>query len=135
MTPNEDGMISNQRLSGLMPFLACYFTSVPANNRIYLGEDRSDVLGLPKMQGQRRWQIGVDMGQALAFDLSIFGDPKVTFSHRNGRILDVDRQDETHNSDLIVNAGTPQQQRWVSHPQRVDAATAPPTSGWTPANK
>jgi len=44
------------RLSGMLPFTACYISSTPGrgNGRIWLGEDRRDVLGAHRMPGQQR---------------------------------------------------------------------------------
>lgn len=39
--PDPRGFINNLRLSGLLPFLACYVSSTPARNRIFFGEDRN----------------------------------------------------------------------------------------------
>ncbi|KAI1334072.1 hypothetical protein F5Y15DRAFT_430080 [Xylariaceae sp. FL0016] len=43
------------RLSGMVPFEACYISSAPAKKRIWLGEDRRDVLGAGRLPGQLRY--------------------------------------------------------------------------------
>lgn len=46
-----DGVEVNQRLSGILPFLCSYVSYTPANNVMFMGEDRRDVLGTHRMQG------------------------------------------------------------------------------------
>ena len=43
------------RLSGILPFQVCYTASAPGK-MMWFGEDRSDVLGMGKMPGQRRYE-------------------------------------------------------------------------------
>jgi hypothetical protein len=38
---DPQGLVYNARLSGLLPFLACYVSCTPARNRMFLGEDRN----------------------------------------------------------------------------------------------
>lgn len=40
------------RLSGMLPFISCYLTAAPGTGVIWMGEDRSDVLGVDKFPGQ-----------------------------------------------------------------------------------
>ncbi|KAI1421525.1 hypothetical protein F5Y12DRAFT_718383 [Xylaria sp. FL1777] len=44
-----------QRLSGMMPFDACYMSSAPGMARIWLGEDRRDVLGTSRLPAHFRF--------------------------------------------------------------------------------
>lgn len=54
--PPSSGLIAMQcRLSGMLPFVVCYMSSAPANFRLWMGEDRRDVLGAGKMPGQQRY--------------------------------------------------------------------------------
>ena len=49
-----DGELAPDRLSGLLPFHACYVSSAPGQFRLWLGEGRRDVLGAGRMPpGQR----------------------------------------------------------------------------------
>ncbi|KAF3013513.1 hypothetical protein E8E14_007808 [Neopestalotiopsis sp. 37M] len=43
-----------QRLSGLLPFLACYVSSAPGTGDIWMGEDRRDVVGARRLPPFRR---------------------------------------------------------------------------------
>ncbi|KAI1492692.1 hypothetical protein F5X96DRAFT_677553 [Biscogniauxia mediterranea] len=43
------------RLSGMVPFEACYMSSAPTMKRIWLGEDRRDVLGAGRMPAHMRF--------------------------------------------------------------------------------
>ncbi|KAK0734242.1 hypothetical protein B0T26DRAFT_602484, partial [Lasiosphaeria miniovina] len=53
-----------KRLSGILPFHVCYVSSAPGNRKLWLGEDRRDVLGSGRMPGQRRvhWFSEADYG-------------------------------------------------------------------------
>ncbi|KAI9739653.1 MAG: hypothetical protein M1834_006371 [Cirrosporium novae-zelandiae] len=81
------------RLSGILPFLAPYITSVPAKNLLIMGEDRCDVTGLHRFPPCSRWVTGYpdapeDRSSWLQYD-----NPKITFSHRNDDIRDEDIAD------------------------------------------
>lgn len=43
------------RLSGMLPFDACYLSSAPGMSRIWLGEDRRDVLGTNRLPAHQRY--------------------------------------------------------------------------------
>jgi hypothetical protein len=43
------------RLSGLLPFHACYMSSAPGNFKLWLGSERRDVLGAGRLPGQMRF--------------------------------------------------------------------------------
>ncbi|KAI5921087.1 hypothetical protein F4810DRAFT_702551 [Camillea tinctor] len=55
--PNEpEGRVHyGSRLSGMVPFEACYMSSAPTMKRIWLGEDRRDVLGAARMPAHMRF--------------------------------------------------------------------------------
>ncbi|KAK5632628.1 hypothetical protein RRF57_008342 [Xylaria bambusicola] len=54
--PDLAGSISfAQRLSGMIPFDACYLSSGPGMSRIWLGEDRRDVLGTSRLPAHLRF--------------------------------------------------------------------------------
>lgn len=124
--PDAQGQVTNHRLSGLLPFLACYTTISPTMNTIFMGEDRNDVLGLNKMPGQRRWDISLpsQQGVLVALGPNFFDNPKITFNHRNGYIVDRDRDDESHNATLTFCGGTPEVRYMQSHPAKAAAAAA-----------
>lgn len=99
MDGEEDGI----RLSGIMPFLAAYVSSTPSKNIMLLGEDRNDVLGAHKIPPVRRWMVGLPQDPCDRSQWINFGDPMITFSHRNGLIIDQDIAPGA--SKLTVNAG------------------------------
>ncbi|KAK6210721.1 hypothetical protein LQW54_005926 [Pestalotiopsis sp. IQ-011] len=45
VVPGDSGKHWEQRLSGVMPFIACYTSSVPTMGEIWMGEERRDVVG------------------------------------------------------------------------------------------
>ncbi|KAI1737726.1 hypothetical protein F4680DRAFT_460283 [Xylaria scruposa] len=49
----KDG--GGERLSGMMPFEACYISSAPSMRRLWLGEDRRDVLGTSRLPAHLRF--------------------------------------------------------------------------------
>ena len=102
---DENGIACNERLSGVMPFMASYLTTFPGSNAIFIGEDRSDVLGANKMPPQRRWGIG-KIPDPMAPDHWLkFDNPVVTFSHWNGVLID---QDLSHGlTKLTLHPGQP----------------------------
>ncbi|KAI0428891.1 hypothetical protein F5Y09DRAFT_357322 [Xylaria sp. FL1042] len=54
--PGNNGNVSFiQRLSGMIPFDACYISSAPSMARIWLGEDRRDVLGTSRLPAHLRF--------------------------------------------------------------------------------
>lgn len=98
------GRETQLRVSGLIPFLACYISSTPTIDQVHLGEDRNDVLGLHKMPGQRKWAI--DVGNQLPnfhINPEKFGNPKIVFNHRNGMIVDTDELSRKHCSQIHYN--------------------------------
>jgi hypothetical protein len=54
------------RLSGILPFLACYMSSAPGNFKLWMGEDRRDVLGAGRLPGQMRFGAYEDHHQSTA---------------------------------------------------------------------
>ncbi|KAI1823207.1 hypothetical protein F4861DRAFT_549970 [Xylaria intraflava] len=44
-----------QRLSGMIPFDACYMSSAPSMGKLWLGEDRRDVLGTSRLPAHLRY--------------------------------------------------------------------------------
>ncbi len=104
---NENGIEVHARLSGRVPFLACYVSMTPDRPFMYLGEDRNDVLGLDKMPGQKHWDVHVprDDSESL-LELDRYGTPKVLFSHLEGDLVDEDCVDSTFVSRVITNKRT-----------------------------
>jgi hypothetical protein len=114
-----EGWLKNERLSGILPFLACYLTSTPARNNIWLGEDRNDVLGLHRIPGQRRWDVSMSAEQPFEkATWAAFDNPKITFIHGDGTVIDQDRMFEKHNADWVFFAGQLNEIRMQSHPGR-----------------
>lgn len=56
--PTTRKATSADRLSGLIPFEACYMSSAPTMRRIWIGEDRRDVLGSSRMPPHMRYDSG-----------------------------------------------------------------------------
>ncbi|KAM0808160.1 putative Peptidase A2 domain-containing protein [Seiridium cardinale] len=77
------------RLSGIFPFKVCYMSSVPTTGRIWLGENRRDVLGAQRFPPYRRhitdgkWAITNSQGVADYDEaISSLGTPdEVIFAH------------------------------------------------------
>lgn len=87
---DANGFEGNARLSGLMPFVAPYVSITPSSNTILLGEDRNDVLGGHKMPPHRRWMVGLDQSPKSREYWERWGNPTITFNHRNGHVVDED---------------------------------------------
>lgn len=86
-----DGLEINNRLSGMVPFLACYMSSAPTMNILMLGEDRNDVLGAHRMPGQMRWDISISSDTPADYhNWGNYGNPVIAFSHKDGKIMDTD---------------------------------------------
>ena len=49
------------RLSGMLPFDAAYISSAPARKRLWLGEDRRDVLGASRLPAHLRYDTGKNL--------------------------------------------------------------------------
>ena len=106
------------RLSGLLPFVACYFSSTPTRNTIFLGEDRKDVLGSHRMPGQRKWDISIPPPPPMSNDVwAKYGDPKTTFSHRMGRIVDEDDEFVDFASTITFNKWTKDEYSYRNYPK------------------
>lgn len=122
--PDENGFIPNQRLSGLLPFLACYVTSTPTRNNIFLGEDRNDVMGGHKTPGHRRWDISMPSRQTMPWNIfQTYRDPKIRFSHRDGVIINEDRNDIRHASTTTTYQGQATE-RVIQHNPRAECDEA-----------
>jgi hypothetical protein len=122
--PDANGFMINQRLSGLLPFLACYVTSTPTRNCLFLGEDRNDVMGGHKTPGHRRWDISMPSTQPLPRDTwRMYGHPKIRFSHRDGMIINQDRDDIRHASTTKVWPGY-QTETVIQHNPRAECDEA-----------
>lgn len=126
---NAEGFAGAARLSGILPFLACYYTSVPTRNKIYFGEDRNDVVGVMRFPGQRRWEMGMSSEDVAAGqNWQMYGVPEIQFTHRDGQVVDRDRTDVNHASYVVVNEGLPNELRIDNYPAAgslvADAAAA-----------
>lgn len=92
-----------QRLSGVMPFLASYMSITPGLDTIFMGENRNDVLGLHKMPPQRNWHVNMTQNQLPVGHWLQYDNPLITFSHKNGTLIDEDLSPEL--TKLTVNIG------------------------------
>ena len=103
---NENGWESYDRLSGLMPFLGPYSSITPNKNCIFMGETRNDVLGTHKTPPGKRWMAGGNQAFAGIDDWNVWQDPMITFTHRDGQIVDQDIGPAI--SKLVINVGAGQ---------------------------
>jgi hypothetical protein len=103
---------SGNRLSGILPFQTCYMSSAPGQHKIWLGEDRRDVLGANRMPGQLRYEAGTgrrwDAGHPREEWTHMKEIPEsVRFSHRfSGRdewLVDEDLSDRLGASRTVVS--------------------------------
>ncbi len=85
-----NGLEENNRLSGIMPFLAAYVSSTPGKNIILFGENRNDVMGAHKTPPCRRWLVGLPQDPTDRAEWRNFGDPMIKFTHRKGLLIDED---------------------------------------------
>lgn len=115
---DAEGHEINLRLSGLMPFLAAYSSITPGRNMMLFGEDRNDVLGGHKTPATRRWMLGFDQDPTDFSHWNQFQDPMITFSHREGLIVDQDLGQAV--SRLTVNAGQDLLERSILTDPRAD---------------
>lgn len=70
------------RLSGLLPFHVCYWSSAPGNFKMWLGEDRREVLGAGRLPGQMRlaaWKVPGNCPDWL--DQELRTPERVVFEH------------------------------------------------------
>ncbi|KAH0543118.1 hypothetical protein FGG08_002544 [Glutinoglossum americanum] len=103
---DENGIEEPPRLSGILPFIAPYITSVPGRNALLMGETRNDVLGAPKFPPERRWSLvhpQEPLGDTSGWNR--FDDPLIRFTHNNGLVVDKDIRPGL--SELRVNVGQP----------------------------
>ena len=118
---DQNGIEVPNRLSGLLPFLACYISSTPTRNMLFLGEDRNDVLGGHRMPGQRKWDIAMPNGPPAAVgQWNRYDDPKITFNHRQGAIMDEDDPDPNvkFRSTITVMRGHPNEREEIVDSRR-----------------
>ena len=115
---DANGVETDVRLSGLLPFVACYVTCAPTRNILWLGEDRNDVLGQHRMPGQKKWDIsfGHKFSNGLNIPEDRYDNPLTTFEHRNGKIIDYDDRVLQHVSHVTFMQNTDQEVTWDSDP-------------------
>ena len=113
--PDENGGIMNNRLSGIMPFLAPYVSITPSRNTVLLGEDRNDVLGAHKMPPTRKWMVGLAQDPTSRAYWPNFREPLIRFSHRKGLLVDEDLRPGV--SKLTANVGLWNEQSHVNDPR------------------
>ena len=121
---DEQGFVQDQRLSGMLPFLACYVATCPTRDFLFLGEDRNDVLGSHRMPGQKKWMLEmpfIDPG----FPFNRYDNPKIQFVHRSGMIVDRDLENEDGASEILFLKGTPDETLVVSNPKNKNLAREP----------
>jgi hypothetical protein len=113
--PDENGAVGNNRLSGIMPFVAPYVSITPSRNTILMGEDRNDVLGGHKMPPTRKWMVGMDQDPRSRAHWPAFGDPLIRFTHRNGLLVDEDLAPGV--SKMTVNGGLGNETSHINDPR------------------
>lgn len=109
-----DGAYSGERLSGMLPFLACYISSAPGQEEMWIGDERADVLGMQKLPPGLRYDPfrKLDISQHRRGVLKQTGGPpgrlrRVMFEHDapGGQIL-VDRDNLTVNRGGVMERKT-----------------------------
>jgi hypothetical protein len=93
-------------------------STTPGTNMIYLGEARKDVLGAHRIPGPSRWDI--TMAEPLPIEqatLDQFGDPKTTFVHKKGAIIDEDDPDADFHTTVTYDRGTKKERSISTRPQ------------------
>lgn len=86
-------MTPGLRLSGMLPFTACYVSVVPGSQTLWLGEDRRDVLGAFKFPGQRRLFCSHGGSKERGLREMAMAPPAVRFEHQltgGGKLVDED---------------------------------------------
>ncbi|KAL1864324.1 hypothetical protein Daus18300_007747 [Diaporthe australafricana] len=78
---------SGERLSGIFPFLAYYMTFAPGMDRVHLGDERRDVLGMQRIPGGLRYDPFVkpelgELRETLLKKLQVKNPSKVVFEHQ-----------------------------------------------------
>jgi hypothetical protein len=71
---------------------------------MWLGENRNDVLGDHRMHANKKWDISIPYhveGEESQMPDEHYGNPKITFVHRDGMLIDEDI-DKPHSSRIII---------------------------------
>jgi len=72
------------RLSGLLPFHMCYFSSAPGRFQMWMGKNRRDVLGAGRLPGQMRlssWKKNIPLLETTMLGTVIGTPQRVVFEH------------------------------------------------------
>ncbi|KAI0473604.1 hypothetical protein GGR56DRAFT_676087 [Xylariaceae sp. FL0804] len=103
------------RLSGMMPFEACYMSSAPSGMRIWLGEDRRDVLGAQRMPAHQRFDsvknFEIDLPREFESTRKRLKTPdRVMFVHnledgQGGVFADIDPVGVRGKSEMLSHSG------------------------------
>jgi hypothetical protein len=115
---DEQGREICLRLSGMLPFVACYVASAPTRDGIHLGEDRNDVLGSHKMPGQKKWSLEEPTLPSEDLPDGHYGRLNITFNHRQGLIVERDYEDINHASVVTILEGTKKKTVRNSNPRK-----------------
>lgn len=107
---DAEGREVQVRLSGMLPFVACYISSTPTRSTMFFGEDRKDILGSHRIPGQRKWDIAMPNGPPIPeVTWERYRDPKTQFWHRDGKIIDEDDPNIDFAHTVTFMKGTPQE--------------------------
>ncbi|KAI0011974.1 hypothetical protein F4779DRAFT_626280 [Xylariaceae sp. FL0662B] len=100
------------RLSGMVPFEACYMSSAPTLNAIWVGEDRRDVLGANRMPAHLRFDSEKTLELAYPEDFQLLREEartpdQVIFVHdlggnRKVAFIDADLPDKRGRSEMAI---------------------------------
>lgn len=98
--------VAPDRLSGLLPFHVCYWSSAPGNFKIWLGKDRRDVLGAGRLPGQMRlasWKKHTPLLEKTLLETMAGTPRRAVFEHQlpNGSVV----RDEDEGPGSVIVAG------------------------------
>lgn len=87
---DEGSYITNNRLSGIMPFLSSYVSIVPGSNILLLGENRNDVIGHYKMPPFQVWDFHGSQVAQISPLFNYIENPNLHFQHQTEQITETD---------------------------------------------
>ncbi|GKT92047.1 hypothetical protein Ct61P_09897 [Colletotrichum tofieldiae] len=126
------------RLSGLLPFKACYVQATPGLRTMWMGEDRRDVLGAQRMPGQMRWAPGTgrvcdpghprDLWKTVCRDNNgrpallrmAHGETALVGGEQGARMVDVEEKDWKGRSEVLVVDRNGTRKKHIIEPRSLD---------------
>lgn len=87
---DPESYITNNRLSGMMPFLSSYVSIVPGSNIMLLGENRNDIIGHYKMPPFQVWDPYGSSDSHINPEFNYIENPNIYFEHPSSEITEKD---------------------------------------------